>query len=94
MTGVLSYDIGPFYQEFLDDYVRLDLRASRTSRVGKKGALTFFIDVQNLTDNDNLRGIAIADPDYSWSEATGYVITFPEEYWFPIIPSFGVSYEF
>ena len=90
----LSYDIGPFYQEFLDDYVRLDLRASRTSRVGRKGALTFFIDIQNLTDNDNLRGIAIADPDYYWSEATGPVITFPEEYWFPIIPSFGVSYEF
>ena len=90
----LSYDVGPFYQEFLDDYIRLDLRASRTSRVGKRGALTFFIDVQNITDNDNLRGIAIADPDYYWSEATGLVITFPEEYWFPIIPSFGVSYEF
>jgi outer membrane receptor protein involved in Fe transport len=90
----LSYDIGAFYQEFLDDYVRLDLRASRTSRVGKRGALTFFIDVQNLTDNDNVRGIAIADPDWYWSEQTGVVITFPEEYWFPIIPSFGVSYEF
>jgi outer membrane receptor protein involved in Fe transport len=90
----LSYDIGPFYQEFLDDYWRLDLRASRTSRVGKRGSLTFFIDVQNLTDQDNLRGVAIADPDYYWSDATGLVVTFPEEYWFPIIPSFGVSYEF
>ncbi len=90
----LGYDIGPFYQEFLDDYIRLDLRASRSSRVGKRGTLTFFIDVQNITDNDNLRGIAIADPDWYWSEQTGVVITFPEEYWFPIIPSFGVSYEF
>jgi len=90
----LSYDVGPFYQEFLDDYMRLDLRASRTSRVGRRGALTFFIDVQNLTSRDNLRGIAIADPDYYWSETDGYVITFPEEYWFPIIPSFGVSFEF
>jgi outer membrane receptor protein involved in Fe transport len=90
----LSYDIGPFYQETLDDYLRLDLRASRTSRVGKRGSLTFFIDVQNLSDNDNQRGIAIADPDYYWSDSTGLVVTFPEEYWFPIIPSFGVSYEF
>jgi len=90
----LGYDIGPFYQELLDDYIRLDLRASRSSRVGKRGTLTFFIDVQNITDNDNLRGIAIADPDWYWSEQTGVVITFPEEYWFPIIPSFGVSYEF
>jgi outer membrane receptor protein involved in Fe transport len=90
----LTYDVGPFYQEFLNDYMRLDLRASRTSRVGKRGALTFFIDIQNLTSRDNLRGIAIADPDYYWSETDGHVITFPEEYWFPIIPSFGVSYEF
>ncbi len=90
----LTYDVGPFYQEFLNDYMRLDVRASRTSRVGKRGALTFFIDIQNLTSRDNLRGIAIADPDYYWSETDGHVITFPEEYWFPIIPSFGVSYEF
>jgi len=90
----LSYDVGPFYQEFLNDYMRIDLRASRTSRAGRKGHLTFFIDVQNLTNRDNQRGIAIADPNYSWSEATGTVVTFPEEYWFPIIPSFGVSYEF
>jgi hypothetical protein len=90
----LSYDVGPFYQELLDDYVRLDLRASRTSHVGKRGSLTFFIDIQNLTNRDNQRGIAIADPDFTWNEAAGYVITFPKESWFPIIPSFGVSYEF
>jgi len=52
------------------------------------------IDVQSLSNLDNLRGIAIADPDYYWSPTDGHVITFPEEYWFPIIPSFGVSYEF
>ena len=90
----LSYDVGPFYQEYLDDYFRLDFRASRTSKVGRKGRLTFFIDVQNLTDRENVRGIAIADPDYLYSEATGWYATFPEEHWLPIIPSFGVSYEF
>jgi len=52
----LSYDVGPFYQERLGDYYRLDVRASRTSRVGKRGQLTFFIDVQNLTDRDNESG--------------------------------------
>jgi hypothetical protein len=90
----LSYDIGPFYREFLDDYFRFDLRASRTSKVGRQGQLTFFIDVQNLSDRENPRGIAIADPDYSYTPETGVVVTFPEEYWLPIIPSFGVSYEF
>jgi len=90
----LSYDIGPFYQEFMDDYFRIDLRASRTSRVGRNGQLTFFIDVQNLSDRENQRGIAIADPEYYYSAESGLVVTFPEEYWLPIIPSFGVSYEF
>ena len=90
----LAYDIGPFYQEFLDDYFRFDFRASRTSRLGEKGQLTFFIDIQNLSDRDNQRGIAIADPDYDYSAETGWIITFPRENWLPIIPSFGVSYEF
>jgi hypothetical protein len=90
----LSYEVGPFYRERLDDYWRLDLRASRTSRVGRHGLLTFFIDVQNLTDRDNQRGIAIADPEYRWSDASELDISFPEEYWLPIIPSFGISYEF
>jgi hypothetical protein len=91
---VLDYDVGPFYQETSDDYFRFDFRASRTSCVGRSGQLTFFIDVQNLTNRDNVRGIAIADPDYEYTEANGWVVTFPEEHWLPIIPSFGVSYEF
>ena len=33
----LSYDVGPFYQERLEDYIRLDVRASRTSRLGRGG---------------------------------------------------------
>jgi len=90
----LDYDVGPFYAEFWDDYLRLDLRASWTSRVGKRGELSFFIDIQNLTDNNNQRGIGIADPDYDYNQTTGYTVTFPRENWLPIIPSFGVSYEF
>jgi len=90
----LSYEVGPFYQERLDDYHRLDFRASRTSRLGK-GHLTLFIDVQNLYNRENVRGLAIADPDYHHNPSTGgYDITFPETYWLPIIPSFGISYEF
>ncbi len=90
----LNYDVGPFYQERLDDYHRLDFRASRTSRLGR-GQLTLFIDVQNLYNRENQRGFAVADPDYNYDPSTGgYDITFPEEYWLPIIPSFGISYEF
>jgi hypothetical protein len=90
----LSYDVGPFYHENNPDYHRLDFRASRTTKVGK-GSLTLFIDVQNLYNRDNVRGIAIADPEYNYNSSTGsYIITFPEENWLPVIPSFGISYEF
>jgi hypothetical protein len=51
--------------------------------------------VQNLTNRDNLRGYAIADPEYSYDPQSGDdEIAFPEEHWLPIIPSFGVSWEF
>ncbi len=91
---LLSYDVGPFYQERLSDYYRIDVRASRTSRVGKRGQLTFFIDVQNLTNRENEAGIEISDPWYHYDPETGTAVTFPTEHWLPIIPSFGVSYEF
>jgi len=90
----ISYDVGPFYQERLGDYYRLDLRASRTSRLGKRGELTFFIDVQNLSNRNNQRGIAIDDPDYHLTPEGGWVATFSDVHWLPIIPSFGVSFEF
>ena len=50
--------------------------------------------MQNLTNRDNQSGIAIADPNFDWTPETGWVVTFPDEHWLPIIPSFGVSYEF
>jgi hypothetical protein len=90
----LSYDVGPFYQERLDDYHRLDVRASRTSRLGK-GRFTVFIDIQNLYDRGNERGLEIADPEYRYDQNTGtYDVSFPRTDWLSIIPSFGVSYEF
>ena len=87
-------EIGAFYREFWEDYLRLDLRASWTSRVGRRGEISFFIDVQNLTDRESQRGIAIAEPDCTYDQAAGYSVSFPRENWLPMIPSFGVSYEF
>ena len=88
----LVYDIGPFYAERWPSYHRLDLRASRTRRVGKS-RLTFFVDVQNLYDRDNVRGIEI--DDWSWVEQGdgSYAPVFLEESWFGIMPSFGVGWE-
>ena len=58
------HTIGPFYAERLGDYHRLDLRASRTTSVGK-GRLTLFIDIQNLYDQENPRGIEIDGAGYN-----------------------------
>ncbi len=86
------HTIGPFYAERLPDYHRLDLRASRTSALGK-GRLTLFIDVQNLYDRENLRGLEIDDVTWHAQPDGRLVGTFREEAWFGIMPSFGVSWE-
>ena len=87
-----EWDIGPFYAERLDDYHRLDLRASRSSRVGK-GRLTVFLDVQNLYDRQNPRGLAIDDRTYVGRPDGNFDVLFGEESWFGIMPSFGISYQ-
>ncbi len=89
----IDYTVGRFYSERLDDYMRLDFRASRTSKVGP-GDLTFFVDIRNLFSRDNPRGIAIGDPHYRQQPDGTVEVGFPTEYWLPILPSFGVSYRF
>ncbi len=86
------YTLGPFYGERLPDYHRLDLRASRTTTVGK-GRLTLFIDVQNLYDHENLRGLEIDESRYNAQPDGRILATFEEEAWFGIMPSFGISWE-
>ena len=90
----LSYDVGEFYSQRFDDYRRLDFRVSRRSKVGKDGFLTFFLDVQNLFDRANQRGIEIGDPDVSLGPDGMLDVSFPIEDWLPILPSFGVTWEF
>ena len=84
--------IGPFYAERLADYHRLDLRASRTTRVGK-GTLTLFIDVQNLYDQENPRGIEIDERTWVGRPDGRILARYEEEAWFGIMPSFGISWE-
>jgi hypothetical protein len=90
-SGRLSYTIGPFYAERWPDYHRLDLRASRTTRL-RNGRLTFFIDVQNLYDQNNLRGIETDGWTWVQGPEGGYPV-FNEESWFGIMPSLGVTWE-
>jgi hypothetical protein len=88
----ISYTVGPFYEERLPNYHRLDLRVSRTTQVGK-GRLTLFFDVQNLYDHDNARGLEIDDWDWVRQPDGRLTADFVEESWFGIMPSFGVSWQ-
>jgi hypothetical protein len=82
--------VGPFYEERLDDYHRLDLRASRATRVAR-GELRFFVDVQNLYDHENDRGRDLEDEQIEILDGVA-VVDFPAATWFGIIPSIGVSW--
>jgi hypothetical protein len=85
--------VGPFYDERLPDYHRLDVRASYTKAYGKS-RLTFFIDVQNLYGRTNLSGYEY-DDDSFLVQPDGSVRVVPEEEdWLGLLPSFGVSWEF
>jgi hypothetical protein len=86
------YTIGPFYGERLPAYHRLDLRASRVTTVGK-GRLTLFIDIQNLYDQENLRGLEIDERRWVAQPDGRLLAEFKEEAWFGIMPSFGISWE-
>ncbi len=78
---------GRLNSERLPPYHRLDLRATRTWE-RRHGRLTFFVDVQNLYDRQNLGGFDLqVDSDDG-------VLNAVEEHWAGIFPSFGISWEF
>jgi len=62
---------------------------SRHFRIGQ-GRLKLFVELLNVYNRKNVRTYSytvIETPD------TAYVSTQPDEYWFGLMPSFGVSYE-
>jgi hypothetical protein len=71
----------------LPSYYRLDLRLSRRISVAK-GALTFFLDVQNALDRKNLGGF-----DYVIDEEAE-LLEPNKEFWPGFFPSIGLTWEF
>lgn len=71
----------------LANYHRLDLRASRRWHRGS-GLLTFFVDIQNLYNRQNLAGF-----DYEIDDQEGTLIPNPER-WRGFFPSLGIRWEF
>lgn len=91
--ATLNYDIGQPYSDRLADYHRMDLRASYRKDL-KRSELTFFIDVQNLYNRENARGLEIDEPTIGPATDGVAAVTFSEESWLGILPSFGVKWEF
>ena len=79
---------GPINASRLPSYHRLDLRATRTFQVGG-GTLSAFLDVFNLYNRENLRSF-----NYRVELPSGRVIPNIGETLLPILPSFGLTWEF
>jgi outer membrane receptor protein involved in Fe transport len=78
---------GPLNSERFPAYHRLDLRASRRWEV-RSGVLTFFVDVQNVYNRENLAGF-----DIGLDEDAG-VVELEDERWPGLFPSLGIVWEF
>jgi hypothetical protein len=59
----------------------------------RRGELTAFLDVQNLLDRDNPRGLEIDDTTFVPGPA-GIGVEFGEIQWLGVLPSLGVSWRF
>ena len=79
--------LGPLNSDRVSDYHRLDLRASREWRT-KRGLATFFVDIQNVYDRQNVAGFDIEIDD---EEGT---LVRSAESWTGILPSAGIRLEF
>lgn len=85
--------IGELRSVRLDDYHRLDVRASRRFDNGRR-VLELFIDVQNLYDQANDAGFEVSGSDFTVDDAGNAVYAPTTETWLGILPSFGISWSF
>lgn len=77
----------------LDDYHRLDVRASRRF-ARKRSVFELFIDIQNLYNRRNDAGFEVDGLDFRIDEQGRAVYEPSVETWLPLLPSFGVSWTF
>ncbi|MCY3968921.1 MAG: TonB-dependent receptor [Acidobacteria bacterium] len=94
--GELAFEpvIDPRNTRRLDDYHRLDIRASRFVELRSGKRLEIFIDVQNLYDRQNLAGFTVDERNFALLPSGEVEYTPNEERWLGILPSFGVELSF
>ncbi len=88
---VVSAIVGRRNSERLGSFRRVDLRASRSLEL-EHGSLTWYLEVYNLFDSRN--PCCVEDFDLV-RDGAGRLVAIPnEDYWLPILPSFGIQFEF
>jgi hypothetical protein len=94
VDGEIVPELGPLYGERLPDYRRLDLRASRAWQAWG-GELSFFVSLQNLTDEENVRGYAVRFEEVpSEGGPSGVRTVLEPEHWGGILPNLGLRFRF
>jgi hypothetical protein len=85
--------VGELRSVRLDDYHRLDVRASRRFP-RKHSVLELFIDVQNLYNRRNDAGFEVDGGSFLVDEPGRAVYRPTAEQWLGLLPSFGISWTF
>lgn len=85
--------IGELRSGRLEDYHRLDVRASRRFPRGR-GVLELFIDVQNLYNRRNDAGFEVDEGNFLVDNQGRAVYQPTPEEWLGLLPSFGISWTF
>jgi len=73
----------------LGDYERVDLRVNRDVAT-KNGRMSFYLEVTNLLDRKNPCCVEARHE----TRGTERHVVFGESNWLPMLPSFGIQYEF
>ena len=84
--------VGPLFGRRLPDYRRIDVRASRELKLRNNQKLTFFLEVTNLLDTDNIK--AFDDPTIFFDNEGDPLLSYNEEDWIPRLPSLGLTWVF
>jgi outer membrane receptor protein involved in Fe transport len=85
--------VGKFYDKRHSSYHRLDLRFSYKKPL-KNSLLTFFVDIQNAYNRENVRGSFLTEDSFVLEPDGTVSVHLEDETWLGIIPSFGVKWEF
>jgi hypothetical protein len=88
-SNAYFWNIGPYHGTSYPDYHRMDVKVSRHFDTSK-GRITAFVQIINLYDRKNMQNVVL-DWIIPGPDSPPYLDR-QNEYWFPLLPSFGISW--